>query len=257
MEYAAKELINFGFSDKEAAVYLAALQLGLSSIQDISEKSNVNRATTYLIINGLIKRGLISSFIKDGRNRFAAESPDKLLSLLRLQKRELEEKECELSAIMPKLLAIHNIEGDKPQIRYLEGFEGVASVMKVFEETEGEFIQVVNIDEVDQLRSFFQYRAKHLDSLREHKVSYRVLAVMNEPDFSKVPSLPGGEVRLIPTDKFPLKGDISVRGNNVFMYSFQEKMIGIVITSVDLANTIRQLFNVAWEGSNGYMSEKR
>ncbi|MFA6132166.1 MAG: helix-turn-helix domain-containing protein [Patescibacteria group bacterium] len=257
MEYAAKELINFGFSDKEAAVYLAALQLGLSSIQDISEKSNVNRATTYLIINGLIKRGLISSFIKDGRNRFAAESPDKLLSLLRLQKRELEEKERELSAVMPKLLAIHNIEGDKPQIRYLEGFEGVASVMKVFEETEGEFIQVVNIDEVDQLRSFFQYRAKHLDSLREHKVSYRVLAVMNEPDFSKVPSLPGGEVRLIPTDKFPLKGDISVRGNNVFMYSFQEKMIGIVITSVDLANTIRQLFNVAWEGSNGYMSEKR
>jgi len=257
MEFVTKELISFGFSDKEAVVYLAALQLGLSSIQDISEKSGVNRATTYLIINGLIKRGLVSSFVKDGRNRFAAESPDKLLSLLHLQRKELEEKEREFSAVLPKLLAIHNVGENKPQIRYLEGFEGIASVTKLFEETEGEFVQIVNIDEVEQLRNFFQYQNKHLASLRKHGVLYRVLAVMKEPDFSKVPNLPGGEVRLIPSEKFPLKGDISVRGNTVFMYSFQEKMIGIVITSADLANTIRQLFNIAWEGSGGYMSEKR
>lgn len=257
MEHIAKELINFGFSDKEAAVYLAALQLGLSSIQDIAEKSGVNRGTTYLIVDELIKRGLISSFIKDGRRRLAAESPDRLLSLLRLQKNELEEKERELTAVLPKLLAIHNIEGNKPQIRYLEGFEGVASVMKLFEETAGEFVQIVNADEVEQLRSFFQYRAKHLALLRQRGAPYRALVVMNEPDFSKVPHLPGGEVRLISVDKFPLKGDISVRGNTVFMYSFQEKMIGIIITSADLANTIKQLFNVAWEGTSGCASEKR
>lgn len=257
MEYIAKELVSFGFSDKEAAVYLAALQLGLSSVQDISEKARINRATTYLIIDGLIKRGLVSSFIKDGHKKFAAESPDKLLSLIRLQKKELEEKERELTAVLPKLLAIHNIDGNKPQIRYLEGLEGVASVMKFFEETEGEFVQIVNADEVEQLRSFFQYRVRHLTSLRQHGTPYRALVVMNEPNFSKVVNLPGGEVRLIPSEKFPLKGDISVRGNTVFMYSFQEKMIGIVITSADLANTIRQLFNIAWEGSSGYMSERR
>lgn len=257
METLKRELFALGFSDKEAAVYLAALQMGLSSVQDIAEKAGVNRATTYLIIDSLLKRGLISSFLKDGRKRFAAESPDKLLSMLRLQRKELEEKEKELSAILPKLLAIHNIESDKPQIRYLEGFEGIASVMKFFEETEGEFVEIVNTDEADKMRAFFQYRARHLEALRQRGVSYRVLAVMSEPDFSKVPVLPGGEVRLIPFEKFPLKGDISVRGNTIFMYSFQEKMIGIIITSVDLANTVRQLFNVAWEGSSGYMSEKR
>jgi len=257
MEYVAKELISFGFSDKEAAVYLSSLQLGLSSIQDISEKAGVNRATTYLIVDELIKRGLISSFIKDGRKRFAAESPEKLLSLLHLQKKELEEKERELTAILPKLLAIHNADSDKPQIRYLEGFEGVTSVMKLFEETEGEFVQIVNVDEVEQLKSFFQYSSKHLDSLRQHSTPYRVLVVTSQPDFSKVPHLPGGEARLISADKFPLKGDISVRGNTIFMYSFQEKMIGIVITSADLANTIRQLFNIAWVGTVGCVSERR
>jgi sugar-specific transcriptional regulator TrmB len=257
MGYIIKELTNLGLTNKEAAVYLAVLQLGLSSVQEIAEKAGVNRATTYLVLDELNRRGLVEVFLKYGRKRFTAESPEKLLSLLRLQKTELEEKERELASVLPKLLAIHNVEGNKPQIRYLEGFEGVASIMNLFEETEGEFVQIVNIDEIEQLKAFFQYRAKHLASLGQHGASYRLLAVMNEPDFSLVPQLPGGEVRLIPADKFPLKGDISVRGNNVFMYSFQEKMIGIIITSADLANTIRQLFNLAWEGSSGYMSEKR
>ncbi|HBR80028.1 TPA: transcriptional regulator, partial [Candidatus Uhrbacteria bacterium] len=75
MDYVARELINVGFSDKEAAVYLAALQLGLSSIQDIAKKSGVNRATTYLLVDVLIKKGLMGVFVKDGRKFFAAESP--------------------------------------------------------------------------------------------------------------------------------------------------------------------------------------
>ncbi|KKU05614.1 MAG: hypothetical protein UX09_C0067G0001, partial [Candidatus Uhrbacteria bacterium GW2011_GWE2_45_35] len=130
-----------------------------------------------------------------------------------------------------------------------EGVDGVSSVMKFFEETVGEFIQIVNLDEVEKIQTFFQYQNKHFKSLRQRGVSYRLLAVVDEPDFSKIPIIPGGEVRLIPADKFPLKGDISVRGNSVFIYSFQEQMMGIVITSADIANTIRQLFNVAWEGS--------
>ncbi|HCU31756.1 TPA: hypothetical protein DIC21_03395 [Candidatus Uhrbacteria bacterium] len=257
MDYVARELINVGFSDKEAAVYLAALQLGLSSIQDIAKKSGVNRATTYLLVDVLIKKGLMGVFVKDGRKFFAAESPERLISLLRLQRQELEAKEKELTAALPKLQAIYNCEGTKPQIRYLEGVDGVSSVMKFFEETVGEFIQIVNLDEVEKIQTFFQYQNKHFKSLRQRGVSYRLLAVVDEPDFSKIPIIPGGEVRLIPADKFPLKGDISVRGNSVFIYSFQEQMMGIVITSADIANTIRQLFNVAWEGSGGYMSEKR
>ncbi|MFH1253759.1 MAG: helix-turn-helix domain-containing protein [Candidatus Uhrbacteria bacterium] len=257
MENITRELKSLGFSDKEAAVYLTALQMGLSPLQEIAKKSGVNRATAYVLIDTLIKRGLISAFLKDGKKLFAAESPDKLVSLLRLQRKELEEKERELTAVLPQLLAIYNIDGAKPKIRYLEGFDGVQSVMSLFEETEGEFIQFVSIEEVEKIKAFFQYRSKHLNLLRQHGVSYRLLAVVDEPDFSKVPQVPGGEVRLIPANRFPLKGDVSVRGNTVFIYSFQEKMIGIVITSADIANTVRQLFNLAWAGAGDFPMEKR
>jgi sugar-specific transcriptional regulator TrmB len=252
-----RDLVNLGFAEKEAAVYIAALTLGPSSVQEIAQKSGINRATAYLLIESLIERGLMSSFVKDKKKSFEAEPPDRLLSILRLQKHELEEKEKELIAVMPKLLAIHNLEGAKPQIRYLEGFVGVTSIMKFFEETEGDFIEMVSIDDVENLKVFYQYHAKHVDALSQRKIPHRLLAIMKEPDFSRISNIPGGEVRIIPAEKFPLHGDISVRGNTVFMYSFKDQMIGVVITSADIANTIRQLFNIAWEGSGGYMSEKR
>ena len=43
-------------SEKEAAVYLAALQLGWVPVQDIAKLSKVNRATTYVMIESLKKR---------------------------------------------------------------------------------------------------------------------------------------------------------------------------------------------------------
>lgn len=257
MDLVVKELVQVGFSEKEALVYLAALLCGPSSVQKISRHAGVNRATTYLLIEALIKKGLMSSFVKKGKRFFNPESPERILSLIRLQKHELEEQEKELTTALPKLLALFNTEGIKPQIRYAEGLEGIASLMKLFEETEGEFVEIVSIDEVEKVCSFFQYRRQHIDSLQQRGVSYRLLAVMKEPDFSKIPHISGGEVRLIPADKFPLYGDISVRGNTVFMYSFQEQMLGMVMTSVDFANSVRQLFNLAWEGSSGYLSEKR
>ena len=55
-----QELGHLGLSEKEAAVYLASLELGPAPVQDISHKAKVNRATTYVMIESLMGRGLIS-----------------------------------------------------------------------------------------------------------------------------------------------------------------------------------------------------
>jgi sugar-specific transcriptional regulator TrmB len=70
-----KELRHFGLSDKEAAVYLASLNLGPASVQDLSHKSKVNRATTYVVIESLTTQGLMSTFVKDKKRYFALAAP--------------------------------------------------------------------------------------------------------------------------------------------------------------------------------------
>ena len=41
-----KELMNIGFTDKEAKVYVGALELGAASAQQSAAKASVNRPTT-------------------------------------------------------------------------------------------------------------------------------------------------------------------------------------------------------------------
>lgn len=52
-------LENLGFSDNEAKVYLAALETGLSSAQDIADKAKLKRTTTYSVLDVLVRKGFI------------------------------------------------------------------------------------------------------------------------------------------------------------------------------------------------------
>ena len=70
------KLAQLGFSDKEAKTYLASIKLGTSTIQTISNLSGVNRATTYLAVESLMKKGLMSSVMKGKKRYFTVEAPE-------------------------------------------------------------------------------------------------------------------------------------------------------------------------------------
>lgn len=110
------ELRKLGLKEKEVSVYLAALELGFDSVQNIAKKADFSRPTVYEIIRVLTKKGLMREIKRQGavqgeRTYFAAESPDALLGLLRTQKREVEEREREFIRIISSLRAKYNLAG--------------------------------------------------------------------------------------------------------------------------------------------------
>jgi sugar-specific transcriptional regulator TrmB len=121
------ELRKLGLKEKEVSVYLAALELGFTSVQNIAKQAQLSRPTVYEIIKELIKKGLMREVKRQGnvrgeRTYFAAESPDNLLGLLRVQKREVEEKEREFIRIISALRAKYNLAGQS-EIRSFESGE--------------------------------------------------------------------------------------------------------------------------------------
>jgi len=121
------ELRKLGLKEKEVSVYLAALELGFTSVQNIAKQAGLSRPTVYEIIKELIKKGLLREIKRQGavrgeRTYFAAESPDNLLGLLRVQKREVKEKEREFIRIISALRAEYNLTGQS-EIRTFEGEE--------------------------------------------------------------------------------------------------------------------------------------
>lgn len=250
------ELKHLGLSDKESAVYLAALELGPSPVQDISHTAKVNRATTYVMIESLSTRGLISTFVKGKKRFYAAESPDRLISILEKRQNELDVKRKELEGVMPMLHALFNAEGAKPQIRYLEGVEGLETVRNVFEKLEGEFVQIYSYDQIQASEELIHGQGQHHVSLRHNKTPHRVLLVLDKEEGVTLPEMGNGEFRILPFEKFPIHGSVTVRGNHVFLYSYKSAILAVVIVSKEIAEVVRTLFELAWLGAEGHPTKK-
>ncbi|MBU4431940.1 hypothetical protein KKD60_01575, partial [Patescibacteria group bacterium] len=146
MDY--KELKNLGLAEKEAKVYLATLELGQSTVQKISEKAKVNRATTYVVIESLIQKGLMSSAYENKKQYFYAESPEKLNLLFREQAMEIQKKQEYLDRILPNLKALKSRDKEGPTVRYFEGKEGMRAIAE-------EIFDFKNGDE--KLRMIYSY----------------------------------------------------------------------------------------------------
>lgn len=92
-------LLKLGLSEKEAKVYLAALELGSSPAAKIAEKSQVNRPTTYVILEKLCQIGLATSYEKGKIQYFTAEDPEQLQRLVDEEELILQDKLRVLKAI--------------------------------------------------------------------------------------------------------------------------------------------------------------
>ena len=136
------ELRKLGLTDKEVKVYLAGLELGPSPVQKIAERAKISRPTTYEIIKKLEGKGLFTEVKQKKKRAFTAQSPERILGILRTQKREIEEKEREFIRIIAALEAKYSKE--KEGIKVFKGKEGMRALEEIISFTSTPEIIVVN-----------------------------------------------------------------------------------------------------------------
>jgi len=117
------ELRKLGLTEKEVRVYLAGLDLGPSSMKQIAEIAKIARPTTYEILKNLEGKGLFFATKQKKKRYFSAQSPERILGILRVQKREIEEKEREFIRIIAALESKYSKE--KEGVKVFKGKEGL------------------------------------------------------------------------------------------------------------------------------------
>ncbi len=123
-------LKNFGLSEKEIAVYLALIELGPSSVRDISAKSKVNRGTAYDILKSLMNLGIVSYYNKESKQYFIAEQPEKLLSAIDQKKEDLDEVRGHIEQSLPLIKTLFEKQGGKPSVKLYEGAKGIRQILE-------------------------------------------------------------------------------------------------------------------------------
>lgn len=241
-----KYLQEIGLSDKEAAVYLALMQVDSASVLQLAKKTKINRTTIYFVIDSLSKKGLVSEVQMGKKVHYAAEAPERLETFIERQKTILEEHSRRLKDVIPEIKATQREQGERPVVKYFEGKAGVISSLEEFyqsPETGGEVYFLYPKDLLDHLFS------------KEEMEKYKQLRLKKKA-FSKVlytysggerPSDSTGERVKIDEKKYPLHCDIAIYKDSVKINILGKKMSGIFIRSKDLAETLRSLFKLAFD----------
>jgi len=187
------ELKKLGLKDKEVKVYLAGLELGPNSIKNIAEKVKIPRPTVYEIVKKLEEKGLFVETKKRKKRLFVAQSPSQILRILRIKKREIEEKEREFTRIISILEAKYSRE--KEGIRIFRGKEGKKAIIEIISLSPASEILIVN-PEINPISQ--REREKIYQSIKKRLGKIKVNEI-------KIPNLRGSLIVFDKVAFFPTK----------------------------------------------------
>lgn len=245
-------LQKIGLSEKEAKVYLAALELSQSPVQKIAAKAKVNRATTYVILEGLMKKGIITTYEQGKKRFFVAETPQALKNIISQQQDELNKKEELLKGLLPELYSVHNLMPNKPVVRFYEGKEGLKSMRNEFLEMKSK--EAYLIYSPHSVKDVFTE-----DEIREHRerriaAGIKTKAIYCDKGSDKL-QVHLSDIRRVPEDRFPFTSDVTIWEDKVMIASLRGSISGVIIQSQAIADTFRSIFKLAFEAGAKYQHD--
>ncbi|MBP9864460.1 helix-turn-helix domain-containing protein [Patescibacteria group bacterium] len=239
-----KLLKTLGFTESESKIYLISLETGPSAVQDLAKKAKVSRVTTYAVIEQLMKDGLMSTVEKGKKHLYVAESPERLLSFVHSRVKTMEATLHEIENSLPDLKLLQR--GEKPVVKMFEGVEGLKALL-----------DDVAASKSKNLEEFANMDSVHAIFTREELYPYRKdlgkLAVQGKLLYTSKQKLdviqPGFTSRYIHPKLLSFDGEIILYKHKTAFSTFHGKLITIIIDSEIITNTVRSLFELAWESA--------
>jgi len=241
-------LEQFGLSKHESAVYLALLDIGLTSAKNIIEKTVLHRQLVYTALDLLIEKGLVSYVVQANRKYFKATDPKQFLGYFEKKEQEIESQKEEFRKILPKLEAKKSLNKESTEATTYKGNKGIKSLLDDMI-TEGK--EILTIGSSDVKAESFSYHLKFnlpiFHKIREQKkISYKIIFSEEMKDRTKeINKLKHSEAKVLPKE-FTSNSSTNIYGDKVSIIMWGREPFGILIKSKDIADAQRKHFTLLW-----------
>lgn len=245
------QLQKLGLTQKEAALYIAALELGSpSAVSTLAKKASINRTTAYDILEQLVHKGILIVQKKSSGRFYQAMPPAKLIAHLKEESKKFERLAEEAEKIMPELNS-HFRPSGRPKIYFYEGEEGL---IRAYEETltSSEEILAYASDQANQ-DAVPWYFPKYYERRTQKGIPIRAIF----PDTPKDRQRHARDKeelrqsRIVPKNILDFTPEINFFDNKIMIADWKEKL-GIIIESKEIAKAFKQTFELAWEAAEKY-----
>jgi predicted transcriptional regulator len=244
MNEIAQKLTQSGLTEKEALVYHAALSLGPTTILRLSREAGTLRSSTYTIVEGLIRRGLMRREEVGLKMKFIAEDPENLRLVM-------ERKMQDVGSVIPQLAELHKKSGKSRLIRVYEGLDALRNISQ----------EVVRDTKIGDYRYFIggslswkdvdaQWHARYLKWRSRIRIDAKFLFQNSERAHihGALSRTLKQEVRILPPD-VTLRSDILITPHRVIIERLSPPATAIVIEDEEIIHTYLMLFRLLWSAA--------
>lgn len=236
-------LQSIGFTDRESKIYLTGLSMGTAPASDYAKKTSLNRITAYNVLEDLVRRGYFT-MVKQERGKWYSPVAPEYLAV------EVRKSADAFERSLPELRSLQDSSNRKPHVRFFSGWEGVR---RIYEDTLTAETEILNFANSSVIRSHWPtYDKEYVLERVKRGIHLRGIA----PNDSVGQDVHGKDkeslrdIRLVSEKEFDFTNEVNIYDHKFTMVSFgehAEDMFGIIIESKEVAETQRQIFEMAWK----------
>jgi predicted transcriptional regulator len=239
-----KHLEELGLSDKEARVYMALLPRQDTGTSNLIRATGLHGQFVYMALERLEELGLARHVIQNGRKKFSANPPDRILALV-------EEKKLSAQAVVRQLR--EQFAGKHEQS--FEVFQGdtafVAHEFALLESMpEGSSIDIL-AGNGDKYVEIFGVELNEYERIRiEKRISLRYISMSGNPNYLKImaQTRPFFEYRVLPQSAPEV--DTDIYGDKINFMIYGEPVVAFTFTNKKVAEGYKSFFEVLWNLSS-------
>lgn len=234
-----------GLNQSEVKIYKRLLEYGELTPPRLSELTGLTRQNTYAALRTLASKQLIEQIPRRKNLTYQAQHPNKLVEFVDKQIDETKIVQKSLTANLSELVSLYNLSNSKPGIAYFEGLENVKKIyLDVLRAKPDEVLVFRSTHDDEKLGNFLIdiKRRRALNGTKTRMISQTVVTNEKIQEDKKLLI----QRKYVPDEVFHLDTEVAITSSQVSFITFDKKVNGFVITSKELAQTLRTIFESLW-----------
>jgi HTH-type transcriptional regulator, sugar sensing transcriptional regulator len=241
---------RLGFSEQEAHLLITLYKHPSTPAGRIAEYAGLKRGHTYNLLSTLLARGVVQEFVERGVKRFNAITPTQLMERVEQQRiellklaRDLGNSVNDIEALCPGLQSV-------PQVRVFRGSSGVKELyqltLKSKEKVTRSYADFSSLFPRKRDAKLNQWLWDYAKRRAKKGIIYRgILTRSLDSDTAfRTRKVHKRELRLL--EGKSLSVEINIFDTSIAIASTSTEMMGVLIESETIAETMKQLFDALW-----------
>jgi hypothetical protein len=249
-------LKQLGLTNSQAKTYVELIKAGSLTPPQLADRIKESRTAAYMSLAKLEEIGLAAKVGDAKKATYSPANPSALEKVIADKRKEVTAAEDLYRNSLPRLLTYYYSNRGEPGVRFYQGKDGLTKIYEDHLRTGKDvyFVRTMADEEYfgDVLYQYMQKRAKSgikAQGLAPYTQGTFEYAQENDKELNR-------DMAWFPPSAYKAPVEISIYGDKISLISFGEEAIGTIIESPQIAEALREIFQMAKIGANQLMAQR-